>query len=1501
MSYFFDLEDYATTYRDNCSTISTTISESILAEDSKNKQKYFQQYNTYVGYTPTQETVYLNNDGSISIFVNYGRGKVPVDIGGFCCSTNLPYVLQTLNTNIGIFPNTNFSGIYWDADKQKCRWKAEPEYCALDSFKVVLNAVEDDGAMFNVDNGDKQCTLTIDFDYLFKMDCQNLANILDPSMNTNADPKLLADINKLQNVIDKNKVNCSQITSQIETITKDFLNSKYSIVSCPNAAPFAYGKKGAALFAGATQQILYCINEKNGGLTQWENILGPARYKRFLDGDPNSYTCSDITALVEINNGLINTNKPVIIEQCTTPFGYKSKLKSQIDELIDEQKFCEANIDKLEKELNDLLVQLDIPSTCTTAIEALETLDVSMTLEVVESDGSLTSVFESDLFPAIGTGNLYEYLQEHPYNSGFYICGEPQFDETWASGCTVIKYNDGELTGPTAPFAFDCEDFDKPANFYCNVSSCRFVKDSFYKGLFEQSKLNYNIQSQLDQFKASLSKDIFASKWLNFSTSIEDDATLNLIKNKKIKISLKINNTCANVCIYVDNIKLVRNCVDGSGNSILITESPGFELDRIIDNKKSWIKNSTPVNRTFDIANNQGGNIIRRTDYDVNDERLVINTKEIDLDINIASAIENDVQCYINDNLDLLDSIPSIECGCEVECYKDVFKIITHAEALAISPLMPTEPEDYLTTFRAMRDAWLKAQNELMLATWPYLDIKDGIYVPNPSEDAMLTYLATRDAYRKAMNEFNLASGGGYIEGLTEKPILDGETIVPMVFNTKCGRILKFPSAQTFGEGSFGHLYIVETPDKQVKLYTTNSDIAPETTWIDLSNIIEEDYPSDWNLTGAPNWNYTPEKREYFCKWFGSMNNHFANIQLSSFHYQTNNNTAHNEWIQPPNEAFYMGWDSSKNKCVTNNFKQVIPEEFSMYNPITDITWTNDYGFYDQCEIDIITRNSGSTACSPLIDWTWPNIAGDIATSRRAYRDAYLKQLNEYFLTNNTVSYYVSVKDPITNKPVDESGGKIPVKVTTTITKGRGGEIAFQEEYILNDNTSSVAPPNYYYGLTKLNIPIGITDPTGYYQNPNSDTQSLYVAGGFGTYITGSTSTMPYPGASENGVDRNWSFYDDVNYYVHVDVVNAATNEVYLVTNNDFNLKDRNLPIKCPSSASTQTFDINGALGSINTYTETVLGQIQEDLDFALDACVLNCNCEPNCDEDLNTYITLVDFMDDLASIPTSEEITNVGSGSKCGCDYTSPSTVKDSYNNFCNTIINDIYNLRTNIEDFNDSLSAYTTSKNIGFCDNVLTQPDITLISGHTFPNNYYYKGNPYKIKGYTPCKASLLSGWTMNNVAVKLSAYTDDITYIKAVSTVGDLPLTGNAGNVIVVGTPSSYVGYAWDPTINNWSTSFYDDMSIIFNDIEEKRSTFIDRKEQLLLSMRPFTWANNYLPLHSIRLWALPEAVPVKGADIINSNGAYNPCPYKITTETCALLPYCGPYKHVYNNLC
>ena len=337
---------------------------------------------------------------------------------------------------------------------------------------------------------------------------------------------------------------------------------------------------------------------------------------------------------------------------------------------------------------------------------------------------------------------------------------------------------------------------------------------------------------------------------------------------------------------------------------------------------------------------------------------------------------------------------------------------------------------------------------------------------------------------------------------------------------------------------------------------------------------------------------------------------------MRNFHYKTNGNTSHNDWIYPVEDSFFIEWDDKKGKCMTNMFKEVVPEQFSMHYPITSLNlWTNYStpspiaGETPQCVLDIYLRNSATTACTS-VDFTWPTISEDIDNIYREYRDANHKLSNEIKLSERTPRHYVYVIDPVTKMKPNETSGQIPVKVTTTIRKGSTyGDIVFKEEYVLNDSTSTC---QYRFpdvsGLTELSVYVGITDPNSAYWNPNAEEwdfiNNCSSSSEFGTLLSGNTSTLPLAGASNNATDRNWRFDED--YYVHFDVVNNNTNYVYEVTNNDYNLKDRPMPIVCPSSASTQTLNINSALNSINTHKTKMLSNIQADLNHALSICT-NC------------------------------------------------------------------------------------------------------------------------------------------------------------------------------------------------------------------------------------------------------------------------------------------------------
>jgi hypothetical protein len=71
---------------------------------------------------------------------------------------------------------------------------------------------------------------------------------------------------------------------------------------------------------------------------------------------------------------------------------------------------------------------------CNTPLNIFEGLDVSLNLDIITSANTTETVYSSNLFPAIGDGNLYEYITTN-VDSGFYVCGEASVNETF-TGCT---------------------------------------------------------------------------------------------------------------------------------------------------------------------------------------------------------------------------------------------------------------------------------------------------------------------------------------------------------------------------------------------------------------------------------------------------------------------------------------------------------------------------------------------------------------------------------------------------------------------------------------------------------------------------------------------------------------------------------------------------------------------------------------------------------------------------------------------------------------------------------------------------------------------------------------------------------------------------------------------------------------------------------------------------------------------------------------------------------
>ncbi len=624
------------------------------------------------GKVTAQNGLVKNTDGTISVYISNSNGILsPAQVSQQCCN-----VLAEITTE----------PYYYDLDTQKCRWSDKSSIGCIDNqpFKIVLNPKGNDGTIFNLQD-DEKCSLVVDFDYLFKLDCETLSKTLSQTSNVN--PALQNQIINLEQQISEQTVKCEEITSNLNYLLEQYNKTNYSITcdkfpatpvvvigSTPidpreqlptdiikptqtQKEPFTKTGFNGGLAPFSFPSIKYisvnfCLT--NDGITVWQNILGANRYEAFLGGEPLSYKCADVINIYNQNQTLLSVGgnvNPLIVE-CTTPFGTKSEIKHQIDNILIKQTECNDILVSLQTELDNLLTQQALVTSCDSPIGVMENLSVSMSIDIVETNGDLTTVYEYNFFPSIGAGNLYNYLVSNPTNSGFFVCGEPSVNETWATGCTPLNYP--ELSSQTQAETNSVEE--------TNVSSCLMIRDYILQQLFTQSELESE-----SIFFNSLSPTILSSAWLKYTTLIDDVDVINMIANKKIKLSLNINENCGNFCVLIDSISLTKQCVDVNSTSLFVSQSPGFNLTRVVDNKKSWLNNTSLVNREFDVKNVNGFNAIRQTDYVALDERLVINTKEIDLDMNIASAVEYDVWCYLSDNPCLLTGVtycdPCVACG----------------------------------------------------------------------------------------------------------------------------------------------------------------------------------------------------------------------------------------------------------------------------------------------------------------------------------------------------------------------------------------------------------------------------------------------------------------------------------------------------------------------------------------------------------------------------------------------------------------------------------------------------------------------------------------------------------------------------------------------------------------------------------------------------------------------------------------------------------------------
>ena len=523
-------------------------------------------------------------DGSVSVWIRSNDELIPY-------------------TNINTKTCCEYLGYIFDVENQKCLWSETS--CDDCEIKVIVPLNGDDGEYFLV-NENSECALDINLDYLFKFDC----SILKSGQTINQEAiDIENQITNLENQITILENECSLLSGQCAQYTAIYTGMCYTIL---------IGK------LGLPESTICCLTQE--GLERWNSILGDIKYQAWLDSngcDGTIYTKAQAKQLYDegndfaLQNNVPNpyfsvTNDSLCDKQ--TAFEEKENICKEYEDCLNSITELENQILELQTQLNNLEGQ---GLLCGDPIANLENFTALFSLDVeTETTNLYQTIYEEQIF-GIGEGNLMQYITENTPTTGIIISGE---------------------TGVLPPFGIETT---------CGYDDiCKEYRDSFIRELYLTQYITDNdapTTTLENKELIDLMGSWYNSSWLNYTTTINDPEIIDKIKNKKIRISIKVNTCCLDFGVLLDKIKVTQTCENIENTFINVSKPFGFELNKIVDNKKSWVSNKTSERRKFYLD-------WRNTEYNINDNRLAINTKEIDLNIDPAKAIEGDVFKYIFNN-----------------------------------------------------------------------------------------------------------------------------------------------------------------------------------------------------------------------------------------------------------------------------------------------------------------------------------------------------------------------------------------------------------------------------------------------------------------------------------------------------------------------------------------------------------------------------------------------------------------------------------------------------------------------------------------------------------------------------------------------------------------------------------------------------------------------------------------------------------------------------------
>lgn len=449
--------------------------------------------------------------------------------------------------------------------------------------------------------------------------------------------------------------------------------------------------------------------------------------------------------VVNGTNGGDNTIAAASINaECCTAFGYtfdpdKAKCYWSVPCIGDGSIKVVLNADG-----NDgALFQIDEGETCTLDIEFdwLLEFDCEQLLECVGPSGSILNVLSG-----MSVGVTLERVIPNPTAKAFpkkvlaitYV-NESILTSTLFDGGNILNYFQSENSG-----------------IILVGDNCDLVVD--------------RVEAEIND-STIFTQNTLYSNWMHFKMSIVDPSILELITNEKIKITLKIGDFPCELSILVDNIQMNRVCQIVDLEETFISQCPSFNLDRVIDNKKSWVAKTEQTQREFSLSK-------RETGYDINHHKLGINSKEVDINISPARAIETDVMATVLEN------------GC----------ILSEIEVLNINTL-----DDFK---EVILNAFIDVKSRQTISSYPALRELYDVYLYGKSGE---------DVCRFQSNELNYGNMDGFINLIGTYWVELIEQVIPST--TIWGSTYKY-SNTIFDTNKFkyrkGSLIVCDEPDDSI-------------------------------------------------------------------------------------------------------------------------------------------------------------------------------------------------------------------------------------------------------------------------------------------------------------------------------------------------------------------------------------------------------------------------------------------------------------------------------------------------------------------------------------------------------------------------------------------------------------------------------------------------------------------------------------------------------------